>query len=207
MPVLHTMLPAARRDEARGTGRSPVPDVVARAGGAGRTVLVGATCNACAEVASRRQRSWQRMCARSQRTHWRAGSRARADDAHWAGRSTCAVPSPRAHPEAQNATEVVVELVRARAQQQRERNGGGPRCAPRGVRLLHRAMLNSLAGAPLVRLAGVIRDLQLALGARLRASVTVLRGRARLRRQRKATRVAVRMRSRPTASRGGPGAP
>jgi hypothetical protein len=130
----HAMLPGSAPGWSVTHPQQPCAGSVARAGGAGRTAWVAAARNACGDVASRRQRSWQRRCARSQRTDRHAGSSARSGGAHRAGCSTCAAPFPNAHPwhRTHRRTEVTVDHVNARlVQRSLERSGGGARCASR----------------------------------------------------------------------------
>jgi len=118
-------------------------------GARGAPRWVGATCNAYAEVASMRQRSWQCTCARSQSTYCRAGSRARSGGTRWAGRSTCAAPPPSMltteRTGAQSPSFLAFTRGRCSALSIAAAAGRG---AARGVlRLLRRAVLNSLASA------------------------------------------------------------
>ena len=90
---------------------------------------------------SRRQRSWQRMCARSKRTDCRAGSSAPSGGAHRAGCSTCAAPFPNAHPWHTERTVAQRSpwITYARDWCSALSNAAAAaRGAPRGVRLLHR---------------------------------------------------------------------
>jgi hypothetical protein len=114
-------------------------------GARGAPRWVGATCNAYAEVASMRQRSWQCTCARSQK-HILPCRLESALGRHTLGRAQHlrgAAPK-HAHHRTHRRTEPVVPRVHARSvQRSLDRCGGGARCgsrcaaasAPRGAQL------------------------------------------------------------------------